>query len=312
MSVLITGANGFIGGALCQYLLNQGVEVIPVVRRRCDIPNAKILSEDDEAGWRQTLLTCDTMVHLAGQSQVDLAHPDPFSSLHHSNVALTVSLFRRAAAADVRRFIYVSSAKVNGERTETKQFVSADDPVAPEDHYALSKWKAEQSLRSEALGSRTELVVIRPPLVYGPAVKGNFNALIRLLKRQLPLPMACINNQRSLLALENLCSFIALCADRDRSPLAADQTFLVADGPPVSTPELFRQIATAYELKVRLFCVPPKLMRWLLLLVGKSSISNRLFDSFVVDDKKCNELLGWVPPVTMAQQLKRMHIAEVS
>lgn len=312
MKVLVTGANGFIGRALCAYLGREGVQVVPVVRRSVDMPNAVILDADDDVNWHAALSGCDAVVHLAGKAAADASDHNLPDALREANVTSTVCLYQRAALARVGRFIFLSTAKVNGERTAYGEFFRPEDMPAPEDAYASSKWEAECQLRVLAQQSGPELVVIRPPLVYGPGVKGNFSALIHWMQKGIPLPLACVYNKRSMIAVENLSSFIALCADRIRSPKAVNQTFLVSDGTPVSTSELLRNIAIAYQTKARLFCFPGKLLQVFFGFLGMSAQADRLLGSLVLDDAKCYQLLGWVPPLTIEEQLQRMHCATVS
>ena len=312
MKVLVTGANGFIGQALCAYLARQDIQVVPVVRRPSDVSSLLVLQADDDAGWRAALQGCDAVVHLAGQAKVDAKAQDPSLALREANVTPALRLYQRATQATVRRFIFLSSAKVNGERTAPNASFSPEDIPAPEDAYAVSKWEAEQQLWTLAKQPGPELVVIRPPLVYGPGVKGNFAALVKWIQKGIPLPLACVHNKRSMIAIENLSSFIALCANLDRSPRAANQTFLVSDGTPVSTTDLLLQIAIAHQIKARLFCLSPRLMQHCFRLLGKTAQADRLLGSLVLNDTKSRDLLGWAPPITMAEQLQRMHSAAVS
>jgi nucleoside-diphosphate-sugar epimerase len=312
MKVLVTGANGFIGRALCAHLGRKGIEIVPVVRRSVDMPNAVILDADDEVNWQAALSGCDAVVHLAGRAAADSSDHNLSDALREANVTSTVCLYQRAAKAKVGRFIFLSTAKVNGEYTKSGDFFSPEDMPAPEDAYASSKWEAECRLQVLAQQLGPELVVIRPPLVYGPGVKGNFSALVQWIQKGIPLPLACVHNKRSMIAVENLSSFIALCADRNCSPKAVNQTFLVSDGAPVSTTELLRKIASAYQTKTRLFCFPTRLLEVFLGFLGMSAQANRLLGSLVLDDAKCYQLLGWVPPLTIEEQLQRMHSAAVS
>ena len=312
MKVLVTGANGFIGQALCAYLARQNIQVVPVVRRASEIPNSLVLQADDDTGWLAALQGCDAVVHLAGKAKADANEQDPSLALQGANVTPAVALYQRATQAGVRRFVFLSSVKVNGEHTAPGTSFAPEDTPTPEDAYAVSKWQAEQRLRKLTQLSGPELVVIRPPLVYGPGVKGNFAALVHWVQKGVPLPLACVHNKRSMIAVENLSSFIALCADRERSPKAINQTFLVSDGAPVSTTELLRQIALAQQTKARLFCFSPRLMQICSSLLGKSAQAERLLGSLVLNDTKSRNLLGWVPPVTMAEQLQRMQSVAVS
>jgi nucleoside-diphosphate-sugar epimerase len=264
------------------------------------------LNADDDASWLRALQGCDAVVHLAGKPQPDSKVQDQLLSLREANVIPTLALFKRATQAKVQRFVFLSSAKVNGESTEPSLFFSPEDTPAPKDAYAVSKWEAEQQLCTLARKSGPEIVVIRPPLVYGPGVKGNFAALVRWVKKGIPLPLACVHNKRSMIAVENLSNFIALCADRDRSPEASGQTFLVSDGAPVSTTELLCQIAIAHQTKARLFCLSPRFMHYCSSVLGQAAQADRLLGSLVLNDTKSRDLLGWVPPITMAEQLQRM------
>jgi nucleoside-diphosphate-sugar epimerase len=312
MKILVTGANGFIGKALCAYLVRKDIQVVPVVRRPSDIAGALVLQADDHAGWLAALQECDAVVHLAGQAKAYDGAQDLSVALREANVMPTLRLYQRAMQASVRRFVFLSSAKVNGECTAPNESFNPEDTPAPKDAYAVSKWEAEQQLWALAKETGPEVVVIRPPLVYGPGVKGNFSALVNWIKKGVPLPLACVRNKRSIIAVENLSSFIALCADPVRSPKASKQTFLVSDGTPVSTTELLRQIATAHQTKVRLFCLSPRLMQYCSGLLGKTAQADRLLGSFVLNDIKSRDLLGWAPPITMAEQLQRMQSAAVS
>jgi nucleoside-diphosphate-sugar epimerase len=312
MKVLVTGANGFVGKALCSYLLQQGVTVIPVVRRPSDLPGAVVLAASDEHGWRQALHGCDAVVHLAGQSQLKINDQNSLDFFRESNVEPSIKLARRSLAAEVPRFVFLSTAKVHGEQTSLGGSYSTNDQPAPEGTYAQSKLEAEEGLRIIALETGLELVVIRPPLIYGPGVKGNFSSMVSWVKRGIPLPFGAVNNKRSLIALDNLLSFICICLDPYRLPRAVNQTFLVSDGNPVSTPELLSQIAIAYGVKARLFKVPVSLLRCGLNLVGTASIADRVLGSLVVDDAAARDELGWRPPVTLSEQLTRMRVAETS
>lgn len=310
MKLLITGANGFIGRGLCAYLSNKNIQVIPVVRRPCDLPNSIVLSADDETGWMQALQGCDTIVHLAGQALTKKNDEAALLALDRNNVDFAVLMCSRAIKAGVHRFVYLSTAKVHGESTNLGKSFAPEDMLAPQDAYAVSKSKAEQKLQDLVRNSNIELVIIRPPLVYGAGVKGNFASLTNLVQKGIPLPLAGVNNQRSMVALENLSSFIYLCADRFLSPKAANQVFLISDGKPISTVDLLNQIASSFGTRARLFYIPVWLMRLGFRLIGKSSIADRLFGAFVLDDKKNHELLGWIPPLTMAEQLQRMRFVK--
>jgi nucleoside-diphosphate-sugar epimerase len=307
VNVLVTGSNGFIGSALCGSLTLRAHTVVPVVRRQSNLLKAVTIVGDDEAAWNSALSGCDSVIHLAGRAHVmrDL-EADPLRAFRASNVAATLQLATRAVAVGVKRLVFLSSVKVNGESTQTGDAFRPNDCTFPCDPYAVSKWEAEQGLMEVARNTGLELVIIRPTLVYGPKVKGNFATLIKWVRRGVPLPLGAVNNQRSLIGLENLVDFITLCADRAATPQAANQVFLVSDGKPVSTTELLQKIAAAYGTRHLLVPVPSGLMRFCAAMVGKAAVADRLLGSLVVDDSKAREVLGWRPPLSMEEQLRRM------
>jgi nucleoside-diphosphate-sugar epimerase len=218
----------------------------------------------------------------------------------------TLNLARQAAAYGVKRFVFLSSVKVNGECTLNGCAFRAADIPAPEDAYGISKLEAEQGLMDLARETGMEVVIIRPPLVYGPGVKGNFASLVRWVRKGIPLPLGVVHNKRSLVALENLVDFIALCADPERSKLAANEVFLISDGEDVSTNGLLRKVANAYSVAPRLMPIPVLWIRTVARLLGKRAVADRLLGSLVVDSSKAWDLLGWKPVVSMDEQLKNM------
>lgn len=224
---------------------------------------------------------------------------DPLSAFRQINVAGTERLARMAAINGVKRFVYVSSIKVNGEGCE-KPFTEHDIP-APDDPYGVSKWEAEQTLHKVADDTGLEVVILRPPLVYGLEVKANFLSLLKLFDRAIPMPLSSINNLRSLICVENLVDAIITCITH---PKAVGQTYLVSDGKDVSTPELIRRAAAALGRPARLFPFPPSLMRFVGKLFGKSDAVERLIGSLTIDSSKIRRELGWKPPYTMEQGLK--------
>ncbi|UCV06649.1 NAD-dependent epimerase/dehydratase family protein [Dechloromonas denitrificans] len=308
MKILVTGASGFIGRALCPYLSSLGHEVVPTVRATCGLPGERLVT--DEASFRIALQGCDSVVHLAGRAHV--VHDQertPLEAFRAANINTTLELANRAIGAGVRRFVYMSTIKVNGEETLPGCSFRPDDPPAPKDPYAISKWEAEQGLRAIAEKAGLEVVIVRPPLVYGPGAKGNFASLIEWVKRGWALPLGAVHNRRSMIALENLVSFTALCADVDASPNAKGQVFVVSDGEDVSTTELLRKVAKAYGGNSRLLPVPVGLIRFAAQLIGKSSLADRLLGSLTIDDSKAREMLGWRPQVSMDEQLRKMENA---
>lgn len=305
MRVLVSGANGFVGRALCPYLSSNGHTVVPVVRRPCGLEGEHIVSE--EYSWTRALKDCDSVVHLAGRAHLMQDQVcDPMLAFRVANVDTTLALANQAVEAGIRRFVFMSTVKVNGEETAVGCCYKPDDFPEPRDPYAISKCEAEQGLSEIAQKTGLELVIIRPPLIYGPGVKGNFASLIQWVRRGVPLPLGAIHNNRSMIALENLVDFAALCADIDASPNAKGQVFLVSDGEALSTTELLRRVAKAYGCSSRLLPVPAGLVRSVVRLMGKASLADRLLGSLVIDDSKAREILGWHPPVSMDQQLRKM------
>ncbi len=306
MKVLVSGANGFVGSALCPRLAALRHTVIPTVRRPSGIADEVILYGVES--WKTALKGCDSVIHLAARAHVmQNQHRDPIQAFRADNVDTTIELAKHAVDAGVRRFVFMSSIKVNGEKTDPGCSFSHDDPVDPKDPYAISKWEAEQGILELAKSTGLEVVIIRPPLVYGPGVKGNFATLIKWVKNGIPLPLGgAIHNRRSMMALDNLVNFTALCADIQASPNAKGQVFLVSDGEDVSTAELLRKVAKAYRRNSRLFRVPEGLMRVAARWMGKASIADRLFGSLVIDDSKARQILGWHPASSMDEQLQRM------
>ncbi len=219
------------------------------------------------------------------------------------NVEGTLNLARQASNTGVKRFVFISSLKVNGENTQLGHAFSPNDNFVPKDPYALSKYEAEHGLLALAEETGMEVVIIRPPLVYGPHVKANFASMIKWVNRGVPFPFGMINNKRSLIALDNLVSFIIYCIDH---PKASNEVFLVSDGEDVSTTELLQKIAKAFGKRSLLIPVPVWLMSFVAKLVGKADMANRLFGSLQVDSSKARELLGWVPEITMDKQLKKI------
>jgi nucleoside-diphosphate-sugar epimerase len=237
---------------------------------------------------------------------------DPLLAFRTANVDTTVAVANRAVEAGVRRFVFMSTIKVNGEETAAGDSFRPNDPPAPRDHYAISKLEAEQRLIEIAQRTGLEVVIIRPPLVYGPSVKGNFSSLVRLVRIGVPLPLGAVQNARSMVALDNLVSFTALCADIENSSNAAGQVFLVSDGEDVSTAELLRRVARAYQCGIRLFPVPVGLIRFVAKCIGKSAAADRLLGSLVIDDSKARHMLGWHPKVSVDEQLQKMALHDSS
>ena len=300
MTVLVTGSNGFVGAAVFHAL-----HVATGDARPCSRGDVGAINGQTE--WSVVLSGVSAVVHCAARTHV-MFEPaaDALAAYREVNVAGTLRLAQQAAAAGVQRLVFVSSIKVNGEATAAGQsFNEADAPV-PEDAYGQSKYEAEQALLALAAQTGMEVVIIRPPLVYGPAVKGNFAGMTKAVKRGLPLPLGTLHNQRSLVALDNLVSLVLLCADRERSPQAANQVFVVADGEDVSTSTLLRKLARAAGRPSLLLPVPPSWLRAGASLLGKRAVADRLLGNLQVDATKARTLLGWQPVVTMDEQLAMM------
>lgn len=305
MNILVTGASGFVGRALCRTLLAQGFRVYGTTRNSGHLqPGVERVVWRGGAAELANVPPVDIVVHLAARVHVmHESESDSLAEFRSANVEMTYELASWAAERGVKRFIFMSSIKVNGEATEVGRAFSADDVPSPEDAYAISKLEAEQALRTVCSYSGMENVVIRPPLVYGPGVQGNFRSMVRWVKRGIPLPLGAISNRRSLVALDNLVSFVMTCLE---SPAAANQVFLVSDGKAVSTTELLRKVALAHAVAPRLFAVPKGWLRFVAGMFGKASAVDRLLGSLEVNDEKSREMLGWRPAVTMDQQLTKM------
>lgn len=303
--VLVTGATGFVGEAVVfRMLLDKAYAPVAAVRGEsrlnglCDVvPLDLSVSVELPA-----LLHIDTVVHCAARVHVmsDTA-ADPLAKFREINVHGTTRLARKAAEAGVRRFVFISSIKVNGEATLPGMPFKADDQPAPVDPYGVSKCEAEERLREVGRETGMEIVIIRPPLVYGPGVKANFLSMMSWLHKGLPLPFAALRNQRSLVALGNLVDLIVTCIAH---PAAANQTFLVSDGVDLSTTRLLRRMAAALGKRALLLPVPQLLLRAAAQLVGKGDMAQRLCGSLQVDIDKTRLLLQWSPPVSVDKALK--------
>jgi nucleoside-diphosphate-sugar epimerase len=307
--VLVTGASGFIGSALVQRLVADGRHrVRAAVRRpleRLD-PSVEQVHVGDlgaETQWKAALEGVDVVVHASARVHVmrDDAG-DPLREFRAVNVAGTLHLARSAAAAAVRRFVFVSSIKVNGEATAPGHPFRADDAPAPCDPYGVSKREAEDGLQALARGSALQVVIVRPPLVYGPGVKANFAAMMRLLCRGLPLPLGAIHNQRTLVALDNLVDLLVTCIEH---PAAANQTFLAGDPEDLSTTDLLRRLGSALGRPARLVPVPSHWVEFAAGLLGQRAVAHRLCRSLQVDIGKAAQLLGWKPPLAVDAALRR-------
>ncbi len=290
--VLVTGANGFVGRALVAGLEADGVAVEAATRQRVGDLGAS-------TDWTAALSACSAVIHLAARVHVMRDEvSDPLLAFRAVNVDGTLNLARQAAQAGVRRFVFLSSIKVNGEGREAPY--REGDAAGPQNPYAISKWEAEQGLRQIELETGMEVVVLRPPLVYGPGVKANFLRLLVAVDKGWPLPLGAVENRRSLLYLGNLVDAIQLCLVH---PAAAGRTYLLSDDEDVSTPELIRRLAQVMERPVRLLAVPPAWFELGGRVLGRGAEVRRLLGSLCIDGSAIREDLGWVPPYTLDQGL---------
>jgi nucleoside-diphosphate-sugar epimerase len=308
-SLLVTGGNGFVGRALCSTLAQLGHNVTAAVRRSESVAAGQIrhvaVGEiNEQTVWSTALAGVNIVIHLA--ARVHVMHDtavDPLAEFRKVNVVGTEHLARSAAASGVKRLVYVSSIKVNGEETSGCRIYSERDIPAPKDPYGISKWEAEQALHRIAKETGLEVVIVRPPLVYGAEVKGNFAEMLRVVSRGIPLPLASARNQRDLVYVGNLVDALITCATH---PAAAGQTYLVSDGESVSTSELLRYLAEATGVPSRVFPFPPALLKVAGNLAGKSMQVERLLGSLRVNSSKIRSELNWNPPYTLQQGLYEM------
>ncbi len=306
--ILLTGASGFVGGALATRL--QGKKAYrAVLRSPCEAPfsagSHQVFYGDLSAAqdWREAVHDVDCVVHCAARVHVmDDRASDPLTAYRRVNVEGTLRLARQAAAAGVRRLIFISSVKAIGESTRAGHPFSADQPPSPTDAYGLSKLEAERGLRDLASATGMEVVIIRPPLVYGPGVKANFRSLMKWLTRRVPLPFGAIDNRRSLVGIDNLVDLVVTCIDH---AAAANQVFLVSDDDDLSTSELLLRLGEALGRPARLIPVPERWLRVAASMIGKPELAHRLLSSLQLDVTKTRERLGWKPVVTVDEGLRR-------
>ncbi|VXC80931.1 SDR family oxidoreductase [Pseudomonas sp. 9Ag] len=304
MKVLVTGAGGFIGRALCKAVLARGDEVLGLVRSETSsLPGLQSINVplENTPQLANFLNGVECVVHLAGRAH-KLADnvADPLAEFRAVNCNATLELVRQAVAAGVKRFIFISSIGVNGNNN-VRPFTASDQPN-PAEPYALSKWEAEQGLWQVQEETGIELVIIRPPLVYGAHAPGNFGSLSRWVCKGVPLPLGAIHNKRSLVGIDNLVDLIIRCIDH---PDAANQVFLAGDGEDLSTTELLRGVGRAMGKPARLIPVPAGLLQFGATLLGRKAMAQRLLGSLQVDISKTCELLDWKPPYTVEEGLRR-------
>ena len=307
MKICLTGSTGFVGSATLDALMDRSLNVSCLGRRKPrPVSTQNFISidfEHIEEVRSEVLCGFNAIIHLAAINQSNqpniASKPNEYQKINRD---VTLRLAEMAASAGVKRFIFLSTAKVNGENSPDSNPLSTEDTCAPKNDYAISKLEAEKGLRELAKNVDMDVVIIRPPLIYGPNVSGNFEKLISLVKNGTPLPFARIKNQRSFVALDNLIDLIITCLDH---PLAANETFFVSDGQDLSTPELIRYIAKILGTPDRLFHFPPFLLDFFALSAGKKHLSERLIGTLQVDISKTKELLGWNPPLTVEEGLKK-------
>ena len=304
-TVLITGANSFVGQQLCAEMCQQGWHVKAAVRTPCQFPPGielvSVGSIDGETDWTEALKMVNVVVHLAARVHVmNDKSVSPLDSFMKINMTGTEHLAQSSAKNGVRRLVYISSIKVNGEETIGEQVFTADDIPAPTDPYAISKYEAEQALITISTATGMDVVIIRPPLVYGPGVKANFRTMMQWLVRGIPLPLGLIHNARSLVALDNLVDFIITCS---KHSAAAGQVFLVSDGDDMSTPVLLKRLAKSLSVSARLIPVPVFILWMAAALIGKKDITQRLCGSLRLDIRKNRDVLGWSPPYSVDKGL---------
>lgn len=308
MRILLAGASGFVGRGLVPRLLNQQHEVTAAVRKMTADLDSRVTQGlidglSTEQDWQPLLVGQEAVIHLAARVHVmSDDSTDPLAEYRKVNVEGTLKLARQAVDAGVKRFIFISSVKVNGEGTTLGAPYSADAQAAPSDPYGVSKMEAEQGLRALAAETGMEVVIIRPVLVYGPGVQANVLSMMRWLHKGVPLPFGAIHNRRSLVALDNLVDLIVTCIAH---PAAANQTFLVSDGEDLSTTMLLRRMGAALGKPARLLPVPSWMLEAGATMLGKQALAQRLCGSLQVDISKTRELLSWTPPVSVDEALTK-------
>ncbi len=307
MNIFVTGANGFVGLALCHRLVTEGYKVTGGVRGDFPLSHGikkSIIGDVSENTNLEKILKChDIVIHLAGKANLsDGKSPNIFTEYRKINVDGSCNLVRQAATAGVKRFIFISSVKVCGDETALGHPFTETCAPNPADPYSVSKLEAEKALTALTKGCTMELVVIRPPLVYGPGVKANFLRIMHWLYKGVPLPFGAVQNKRSFISLDNLIDFIVTCIEY---PSPANEIFLVSDGEDLSTTELLQRLGQAMGKPARLLPVPDVILAAGLRLIGKKNLADRLCGSLQVDISKARELLGWQPPITVDQGLRK-------
>lgn len=303
MKIAVVGAGGFVGQPLVRRLLLDGHELIPIVRTPAGIVGERTIADVDEADWDALLAGAEAVIHLIARVHIvtDKAE-NPLADNRRINTFGTLKIAESAARLGVKRFVFISTIKVNGETSAPGSPFTADGEPTPKDAYGISKLEAETGLFE--LGRRTnmEVTVVRPPLVYGPRVRANLLSLMKSVRRGVPLPFGLTRNRRSLVGIDNFIDLIVLLLTHPRAP---GEVFLASDGRDVSTGELVRMLAAAMGRKARLLPVPVGLMRAAARMIGRKDMANRILGNLQVDIAKTRALLGWTPPVSMEEGLGR-------
>lgn len=310
MKLLVTGSNGFVGHHLCPKLLEHGYFLNKALRTPSQEMNSfqkryiSVGSINKNTDWSDALDGCDAVIHLAARVHVmNETSQAPLAAFREVNVNGTVELAQQAADAGIKRFIFVSTAKVNGEWTNGRRPFAPGDAPDPQDFYSISKMEAEQGLQEIARTTGMAVVIVRPPLVYGPHVKANFAAMIRWLSQGIPLPLGAVtDNRRSLVSLDNLADFLITCLEH---PEAANHTFMVSDGEDLSTTALLQRLGKAMGTAPLLLPIPPVILEAGATLLGKGDMAQRLLNSLEVDISKNAALLGWQPPFSVDEGLEK-------
>ena len=307
MKLLVTGASGFVGTSLSRRLVKEGFVVFGAVRHLPKNPVPRVTYRiieniDGHTDWRKALAEVDSVLHCAARVHIMReTAKDPLAAFRETNVQGTTRLAVQARDSGIKRLIFLSSIKVNGENTFDRPF-KADDTPAPKDPYGISKWEAEQELKKICQATGLEVVVIRSPLVYGPGVQANFLRLMKMIKLGVPLPLGGIQNRRSFVSTDNLEDLIATCL---KHPAAANQTFLVSDGKDISTTALIRKLAEALSKPSYLIPIPETLLHTIARLLGRADFTQRLLGSLQLDISKTREILNWSPPISMDEALQK-------